>query len=249
MAKDRIEKHGKTVNKPEKRDDSQKRRRRESPTREPAGMAGLQQRIGNRAVQRLIAQRSGDSGFDLDDETAARIGRERGSGQPLDRAAGEKLGAAMGADFDDVRVHTTPAADALTRDLGARAFTTGQDIFFREGTYAPHSADGESLLAHELAHVVQQGAGQVPESSGMTVNAPGDAFEQAADRVAEQATAGGAEAVAQRQEEEEEEVQMQEEEEEVQLQIEEEEEELQMQEEEEEEALQMQEVPEEEMEV
>ena len=246
MAKDRIEKHGKTVNKPEKRDDSQKRRRRESPTREPAGMAGLQQRIGNRAVQRLLAQRSGEGSFDLDDEVAARIGRERGSGQPLDRAAGEKLGAAMGADFSDVRVHTTPAADELSHDLGARAFTTGQDIFFREGTYAPHSAAGESLLAHELAHIVQQGAGQVSEGSGMRVNAPGDAFEQAADRAAEQATAGGAEAVAQRQEEEL--VMAQEEEEALQMQVEEEEEPVQLQEiPEEEEALQMQEEEEEEI--
>jgi len=239
MAKDRVEKGKKPAKKVEQRAGA--------PEREPAGMAGLQQRIGNRAVQRLLAQRSGEGSFDLDDEVAARIGRERGSGQPLDRAAGEKLGAAMGADFSDVRVHTTPAADELSHDLGARAFTTGQDIFFREGTYAPHSAAGESLLAHELAHIVQQGAGQVSEGSGMRVNAPGDAFEQAADRAAEQATAGGAEAVAQRQEEEEL-VMAQEEEEALQMQVEEEEEPVQLQEiPEEEEALQMQEEEEEEI--
>ena len=44
----------------------------------------FQQQIGNRAVQRLLAQRSGDGPFDLDDETADRINRERGGGQSLD---------------------------------------------------------------------------------------------------------------------------------------------------------------------
>lgn len=227
MAKDRVEKGDGVVKKPERRNEKPEKRHADAPERE-AGMAGLQQRVGNRAVQRLIVQRAGAGSFDLDDEVASRIGRERGSGAPLDRETGEKLGAAMGADFDDVRVHTTPAADELSHQLGARAFTTGQDIFFREGTYAPHTSEGETLLAHELAHVVQQGAGQVPEGSRMTVNAPDDAFERDADRAAESATgAGGAEAAVQRQEEEEEAVQMQEipeEEEIVQTQVEEEEE-------------------------
>jgi hypothetical protein len=53
-------------------------------------------------------------------------------------------------------VHTDARSDALNRALEARAFTTGQDIFFRSGEYDPGSAAGQALLAHELAHVVQQ---------------------------------------------------------------------------------------------
>jgi len=138
---------------------------------------------------------------------------------------------ATGHDLSGVRVHTSPDSDDLNRQLGAKAFTTGQDVFFREGAYDPHSSSGQELIAHELTHVVQQGSGAVSGSGGgMTVSAPGDAFEQEADAVAQQAVKGeaaGGEAV-----------QRQEEEEEVQMQpIEEEEEILQPQPEEEEEEL------------
>lgn len=210
-----------------------------------APLANLQQQIGNRAVQRLLAQRSDEGAFELDDETAGRINRERGGGQPLETDVQEEMGAAMGQDFRDVTVHTSPEADGLNRDLGAKAFTTGTDIFFREGEYAPKSSEGQELIAHELTHVVQQGAGEVDSGGQMKVNAPGDAFEREADAVAQEVAGQDAGAMAQRQiEEEGEAVQLQpveEEEEELQMQsIEEEEEELQMQPmEEEEEELQM----------
>ncbi|MCB9076737.1 MAG: DUF4157 domain-containing protein [Anaerolineaceae bacterium] len=205
-----------------------------------SGLAQLQNQVGNRAVQRMLAQRSGDGAFELDDDTAGRINQARGQGQPLDSATQDQMGAAMGQDFSGVQVHTSRESDELNQQIGAKAFTTGQDIFFKEGAYDPGSSGGQELIAHELTHVVQQGSGAVKGGSGMTVNAPGDVYEQEADSVAKQVTSpaasGGAEAGVQRQEEEEE-VQMQEEEEEVQMQ-EEEEEEVQMQEmEEEEEAV------------
>ena len=212
------------------------------PARDPGqAVSALQNLVGNRAVQRLLAQRSGDAPFELDDDTASRIGQQRGGGQALDGAVGDQIGGAMGADFNDVRVHTSPESDQLNQQLGARAFTTGQDIFFKEGEYQPQSSDGQKLLAHELTHVVQQGSGAVGGASRMTVNAPGDAFEQQADAVASSVTSAAPQASLQRDPlEEEEQVQMQEEEEEeLQMQEEDEEEEVQMQEEEEEE-VQMQ---------
>ena len=51
----------------------------------------------------------------------------------------------MGYDFSDVHVHTSPEADALNRDLSAQAFTTGNDIYFREGAYDPNSSSGQEL--------------------------------------------------------------------------------------------------------
>ena len=60
------------------------------------------------------------------------------------------------ADFRGVRVHTGAAADHLNQSLGARAFTVGQDIYFRQGEFDPGARGGRTLLAHELAHVVQQ---------------------------------------------------------------------------------------------
>jgi len=209
-----------------------------------SGITLLQQQVGNRAVQRLLAQRSGGAAdssqpFEVEEKTAQRIEQERGGGQALDSAMQKQMGAAMGFDFSQVKVHASPEADALNRDLGAEAFTTGNDIYFREGTYDPHSSGGQELLAHEMTHVVQQSNGLVGGGTRMTVNAPDDAYENKADAVAQAAVSGrdggrdGSPGAIQT-----EEVQRQEvpEEEELQMQeLEEEEEQIQMQREEEDE--------------
>ncbi|NJN55203.1 MAG: DUF4157 domain-containing protein [Anaerolineae bacterium] len=67
--------------------------------------------------------------------------------------------------FGGVRVHTDSQADQLNQSLQARAFTTGQHIFFRYGEYSPHSSNGKMLLSHELAHVMQQNSGFPPQSA------------------------------------------------------------------------------------
>ena len=155
-------------------------------------VTALQHQVGNRAVQRLLAQRSGNGSFDLDDSTAARINNERGSGQPLDSAIQTKMSDSTGQNFSDVKVHTGPESHELNEQLSAKAFTTGQDIFFREGAYQPNSGEGQELIAHELTHVVQQTSGSVGGGGGsMTVNAPGDRYEQEADSVAKTVMAGG----------------------------------------------------------
>jgi hypothetical protein len=171
-------------------------------------LSSLQQTIGNRAVQRLLAQRSSDGPFDLDDETANRINRERGGGQSLDSNVQTKMSDATGQDLSNVRVHTGPESHALNESLSAKAFTTGHDIFFREGAYDPGSSSGQELLAHELTHVVQQSSGRVGGGGGrMTVNAPGDTYEQEADSVAKAVTSTAGTPALQRQEIEEDEVQ------------------------------------------
>lgn len=79
----------------------------------------------------------------------------------------------FGRDLNAVRVHTGADAIASARAMHARAFASGHDIVFSPGAYAPQSAAGRQLLAHELAHTVQQAGGQAPfgaiqrqESSG-----------------------------------------------------------------------------------
>ncbi|MHB0857707.1 MAG: eCIS core domain-containing protein [Anaerolineae bacterium] len=181
---------------------------------------GIQRQIGNRALQRLLAQRDGSSPTELDDKTAARLEQERGGGRSLDGEIGASVGLALGHDLEGVRVHTSPEADALNRQLGARAFTTGRDIFFRQGAYQPHTSEGQELIGHELVHVVQQSVGAAGSSGGrMQVNAPGDAFEHQAETLAKALPMESRTPSAlQTQEEEEEPVQMQsEEEEEVQM--------------------------------
>jgi hypothetical protein len=161
-----------------------------------SALAGLQRKVGNRAVQRLLAQRSGgtDGAFDLDDETAARINRQRSDGQPLDGSMQARMSAATGGDFSDVKVHTSTESAELSQQVGALAFTTGKDIFFNQGAYNPQSSHGQELLAHELTHVVQQSAGGAGAGSSMTVNAPGDQYEQEADAVAKAVTSAPSQA-------------------------------------------------------
>jgi hypothetical protein len=79
-------------------------------------------------------------------------------GQPLTNEQKAFFEPRFGVDFSSVRVHTDASADTATRAVGAYAYTRGSDIVFREGQYRPHTYAGRQLLAHELTHVVQQGA-------------------------------------------------------------------------------------------
>ena len=93
----------------------------------------------------------------LDRDAAALIAQQAGRGQPLPPQVAASLGAADLA--DDVRVHTSGAAEELVSGLGARAVTVGSDIYFGAGSYEPGTETGRSVLRHELAHVVHQARG------------------------------------------------------------------------------------------
>jgi hypothetical protein len=85
-----------------------------------------------------------------------------GTGQPIAPEAKRILEPRFGRDFSGVRLHVDAAAAASAEEIGARAYTVGRDIAFAAGEYAPGSTTGLRLLAHELTHVVQQGAGAGP---------------------------------------------------------------------------------------
>ncbi len=80
-------------------------------------------------------------------------------GSPLPSLTREYFESQMDRDFDGVRVHTGPDAENSAKQLQAKAFTIGKDIFFADNQYSPDSSPGKRLLAHELAHVGQQDAG------------------------------------------------------------------------------------------
>ena len=124
-------------------------------------------------------------------DLASRIEQERGGGRPLDAETRVEMESSFGQDFGDVRVHTGSQADQLNQEVEARAFTTGSDVFFRDGTYAPGSSAGKELLAHELTHVVQQS--EVPATGPSRITSPDDAVEKEAASVAEAMVARQAE--------------------------------------------------------
>ncbi|MGO5115164.1 eCIS core domain-containing protein [Candidatus Avoscillospira sp. LCP25S3_F1] len=76
-----------------------------------------------------------------------------GAGSPLPMGLQGSMEQSFGADFSGVRVHTGAGADRASRSISARAFTRGQDVYFRSGAYEPDSQQGQHLIAHELAHV------------------------------------------------------------------------------------------------
>ena len=94
----------------------------------------------------------------------ASINQARGGGQAMGDNIRKPMEQAFGADFGGVKVHTDSRSDQLNQSIQARAFTTGQDVFFRQGEYNPGSRGGQELLAHELTHVVQQSGGTVQRS-------------------------------------------------------------------------------------
>jgi Domain of unknown function (DUF4157) len=85
----------------------------------------------------------------------------------------------IGSRIGDVRVHTDGAADGAARALNARAFTLGHDIAFAAGEFRPDTAEGRHLLAHELAHVVQQSGGSRGGDGAPALSAAGPSIQRA----------------------------------------------------------------------
>ena len=91
-------------------------------------------------------------GFQAGVDVESRINNSRGSGRPLPDSVRSYMEPRFGIDFSHVNIHTDSDATELNRDLGARAFTYGSDIYFGAG----HSPANLALTAHELSHVIQQ---------------------------------------------------------------------------------------------
>ncbi|HYH10199.1 MAG TPA: DUF4157 domain-containing protein [Thermoanaerobaculia bacterium] len=103
-------------------------------------------------------------------------------GQPLPPQVRQRMEAAFGARFDDVRIHVAPQVQTL----GANALTQGSHIHFAPGQYNVQTHQGVQLLGRELAHVVQQRSGRVRNPGNAAVVQDG-ALEAEADRLAQQA--------------------------------------------------------------
>nr|HMT28431.1 DUF4157 domain-containing protein [Bacteroidia bacterium] len=91
----------------------------------------------------------------------SKLETTKGGGAPLPSSTRGFMEHAFSTDFSGVKIHTDARAAEMCRQLDARAFTYGSDIYFNSGQYSPEQPAGKRLLAHELAHVVQQGRGIV----------------------------------------------------------------------------------------
>jgi hypothetical protein len=129
-----------------------------------------------------IFTKAEDAGAASPSGDPAQIQAQLGPGQSMDSGVRSRMEPAFGHDFSRVRIHSDSHAADLSAGLNARAFTIGSDIAFAAGDYQPETPAGEALLAHELAHVVQQGAANTQSA---TMAASTDALEREADESAE----------------------------------------------------------------
>lgn len=164
-----------------------------------SGVGALQRSVGNGAVgavlQRGAAPGAAEAEEAAEERSSVHDVLSSGGGAPLDGDTRRDMEARLGADFSDVRVHTDSAAHESAREVGARAYTVGNDVVFQRDAYAPDSDDGRRTLAHELTHVIQQRSGPVdgePAAGGIRVSDPSDRFEREAVANADRALAGPA---------------------------------------------------------
>jgi Domain of unknown function (DUF4157) len=152
-------------------------------------MLHLQSAIGNRGVAQLFAaspsgaalrrQRNAVVEATAPAVEAAAVRQQLSSSEPIPSPLSDLMERGYGRDFADVRIHADRTANGLADRQLANAFTIGHDIFFARDRWRPHTADGDRLLAHELAHVVQQtgGGGAGPGSPALEASATASANE------------------------------------------------------------------------
>jgi hypothetical protein len=116
------------------------------------------------AEKRNPVQRKAEKSFETSPPAVSNdFVQGMGSGVPMDGATREFFESRFGHDFSNVRVHSDPQAAESARAVNALAYTVGSNVVFGAGQYRPETTTGKSLLAHELAHTVQQAvAGAVP---------------------------------------------------------------------------------------
>ena len=119
---------------------------------------GVQRQVEPEEEELIQTKALAEQSTEVTPNLESRINAIKGVGQPLPVSSRDLFEPHFGYNFSQVQVHTDAEADNLNRTLNARAFTTGKDIFFRQGEHNPGSSSGRKLLAHELTHVVQQRA-------------------------------------------------------------------------------------------
>ncbi len=113
-------------------------------------------KILRKPIAPFIQKKSVNSGQTVSESVSKRIATTRGNGQPLPQPTQSFMENRFGSDFSKINIHTGREAIHLSRDIDAKAFAVGSDIYFNSGQYNPESNDGKHLLAHELTHTLQQ---------------------------------------------------------------------------------------------
>jgi hypothetical protein len=136
-----------------------------------------------RYIQRRRDRRSAEAGDpEVTGNAPEALQRaDQSSGAPLPSALQRRFEQSLGTRLGGVRVHTGSESVAAAESVSARAYTVGSNIHFASGAYDPASRSGQELLAHEVAHTVQQSGGASGPQCKLEVSEPGDPAEHEAD--------------------------------------------------------------------
>lgn len=99
---------------------------------------------------------------------AAGLQETKGNGHPLAPNQKSQMENAFGTDFSGVRIHSNEKSTKMSKEINAKAFTVGSDIYFQQKYFNPQGGEGRRLLAHELAHTIQQ------RGTGLTIQREGE---------------------------------------------------------------------------
>lgn len=111
------------------------------------------------SISSFVQKKSNDGSQPIPASLSNRVQSSRGNGSRLDAVTASFMSQRFGTSLHHVNIHTGSEAVQMSRDLNAKAFTVGSDIYFNSGQYNPASSEGKHLLAHELTHVIQQTGG------------------------------------------------------------------------------------------
>jgi hypothetical protein len=143
-----------------------------------------------------VSRKANSEGSAAPARDASAVRSQLRAGHSLDSRVQSQMATAFGRDFSAVRVHTDSSATKLSSDLNARAFTIGDDVAFASGEYQPGTLIGDALIAHELAHVVQQGAASHQSAMSKSADASASAGEASASHLENDADLSAVGAVA-----------------------------------------------------
>ena len=147
------------------------------------GQAPARKIINKTAGRNTVMAKAKEGGTrNVDDPET--IQQELGEGQPLSSVVRSRMEPAFGTSFSHVRMHTDSTASRISASVNARAFTVGHHVAFASGEYAPGTLLGDALIAHELAHVMQQKGSFTAVEKMDSTGAQYDALEKDADNTA-----------------------------------------------------------------
>lgn len=132
---------------------------KETPELQLSGLLGQKDvTVDDTGSEGFVQQKEGSDQSGISTDFESTLSAKNGSGNKLPDRTRADMEGSIGADFSGVRTHNDTTSHTMNNQLGAKAFTHGNDIYFNEGQYDTSSRGGRHLLAHELTHTVQQRA-------------------------------------------------------------------------------------------